>query len=316
MSIDIPTYSPELARQEQAKLLASLGQDFEVCFDALQESPDFTSKLPQQFVSQEKKNDKIFDRFNDEKFFETLKMLAKDKPVYLEYTKKLFKEGMEPPKEQEASTKEEEEEMAEFYEKNPKLKPDLKQQANLKSPKEMADLAAAFITRIEFFSRLEHLPERITTGGKTVEQLETELARANITTDIQQILRNKKFKTSKTPEKIDLVRLKPKDLFPDNQNHTTDEIYKKAKDLGLEFCPSEVGPAYRLAYRLEGELKKEQPINEWISIAMEPISDSDRDPRVFDLDSNEEDGIFLFDNFARPAEKWSSNRGIVFCLRK
>ena len=54
------------------------------------------------------------------------------------------------------------------------------------------------------------------------------------------------------------------------------EIYKKAIERGLELCPAEVGPQLRLRYI-------NQPVGEWLRIAMKAIDDSDRRLRIFTL---------------------------------
>ncbi len=54
----------------------------------------------------------------------------------------------------------------------------------------------------------------------------------------------------------------------------SDQIYERAKELGLELCPPEVGPQLRLQCQ-------DQPNNEWVLIWMEPIIDSAGHPRVF-----------------------------------
>lgn len=303
---------PNPDQETNQKLLESLGEDFNVSWDALQVSQDF-SKLPKEFVDQDKKKIIIF---NEEKFFKTLKKLAKDKPVYLEYVKRLFKEELEnsDDKKEEPST-EEEKEMAEFYKKNPKLKTNSAQQPKTKSPQEMADLAAKFIKRLEFFSNLNKPKEIEISRFKTAREYEAELEKNGFQIgDYARFMMNSKdfaesLKENKEKQKIDLVRLKVKDLFRDKENHTIEQIYDKAAELDLDICPPEVGPAYRLAYP-----EADQPMNEWLGIAMKQISDPDRNPNVFNLERNA-DGAWLNNNWANPMNKWNSENEFVFRLR-
>ena len=92
--------------------------------------------------------------------------------------------------------------------------------------------------------------ETIEIGGKDAKQLEKELTKAGFQiSDYAKFMMNSKdFKTSKKSEQANLIHLKVRDLFG-NQNATTDEIYKKAAEVGLELCPPEVGPHYRLHYK-------------------------------------------------------------------
>jgi hypothetical protein len=93
---------------------------------------------------------------------------------------------------------------------------------------------------------------------------------------------------------IKLVRLSVTELGLPNNSYTSD-VYKKAKELGLDLCPHEVGPRY---LRSEEEQKKDddQNENEEISssgnvFAMNPIYgvrgdktglyDSTREPAIF-----------------------------------
>jgi len=113
-----------------------------------------------------------------------------------------------------------------------------------------------------------------------------------------------KTKFSSKSEQYDLVRFTVKDLgFPNGA--TTDEIYKKAQDLGLELCPAEVGPHLRLQY--SGK--------EWMLIAMEQITDRDGDPGVFYL-YQYGDQLALDGYYALPAYRWSDDSKFVFRFRK
>jgi len=75
-----------------------------------------------------------------------------------------------------------------------------------------------------------------------------------------------KIKLSQNQVQLDLIRISGADLgFKEAVRY--DQICAKAKELGLELCPAEVGPALRLAY-------PDQPYGDWLRIAMESISDS------------------------------------------
>ncbi len=143
-------------------------------------------------------------------------------------------------------------------------------------------------------------------GGKTKDQLEAELKQKNITvgTYAKQLLESPDFTTSKNIENIDLVRLTVGDLGFAN-GATTDEIYKRAEDFGLELCPPEVGPQVSLSY--SG--------GEYLRIAMKQISDRDGDPRVFRL-RRLGDGLWLDAGSARPALRWDADYEFVFRTRK
>ncbi len=86
------------------------------------------------------------------------------------------------------------------------------------------------------------------------------------------------------------------------------DIYNRAKKLGLELCPAEVGPQLRLQY-------VDQPLNEWLIIAIEPISDSDGGLRVFGVDRSD-DGLWLSSHDGSPRIFWDDDRRFVFVSRK
>lgn len=106
---------------------------------------------------------------------------------------------------------------------------------------------------------------------------------------------------------IELVTLSVEALgFPQGATRAT--IYAKAIELGLELCPAQVGPALRLQYT-------DQPVGEWNLIGMEPITDSDGDPRVFDVD-RDGDGSWLRDDGGHAVHFWRGDVRWVFARRK
>lgn len=89
---------------------------------------------------------------------------------------------------------------------------------------------------------------------------------------------------------------------------TRRDIYKRAQELGLAPCPSEVGPQLRLQY-------KDQPMDEWLLIAMEPISDSGGGPGVFGVERFS-GGLWLGGHYGDPGDVWDAAARWVFLFRK
>ena len=167
-----------------------------------------------------------------------------------------------------------------------------------------------------FDSGIEHIytsfPEgnlhkySIEIGGKTKEQLQAGLKEKNIWTSsyADDLFNSKDFETSSEPEHADLVRLTVEDLgFP--RGATTDEIYAKAGELGLELCPAEVGPQLRLQYTG----------TEWMYIGMKQIAGRGGRPLVFRLRGGGGELGLDADN-ARADYEWYSDRRFVFRHRK
>ena len=172
----------------------------------------------------------------------------------------------------------------------------------------------------------KRLDQRIQIGGKTAEELEATLKQAgsSISDNAEYMLKSKKFVTGKEQEDITIIRLSVADLGFEN-GATIAEIMGRQDDqdahgnpapftsgmisrLGLELCPAETGPHYRLQY-------KNQPFGEWIRVGMKPISDSSGDPSVFVL-SHSDDGLWLGDSWARPGSRCSSGGRFAFRLGK
>ncbi|MDD5437804.1 MAG: hypothetical protein PHC70_01525 [Patescibacteria group bacterium] len=193
------------------------------------------------------------------------------------------------------------------------------------SPQEINENTKAFVGPLfpgifKALSHVEHVytsfPEgkikkfSVEIGGRTEEQLEADLEKSkiNVSEYARHMMKQKEFTTENKPEQADLVRLKVRDIFSNLESHTTDEIYKKAEELGLELCPAEVGPRLRLDY-------KDQPLGEWFYIAMKQINDPDGGPGVFRL-ARSTDGLWLGDLWASPRSAWGPDDELVFRFRK
>jgi len=151
--------------------------------------------------------------------------------------------------------------------------------------------------------------ENVEIGGKTAEQLiaEMEAAHINISDYAKSMMKNRDFIPGKKREEATLIRLTVADLGF-KTSATTDQIYERAQTLGLELCPPDTGPNYRLKYR-------NQPLNEWVRIGMKQIADSGGYPFVFRL-VRDGDGLWLDNYWATPGLEWHPDGKFAFRLRK
>ncbi len=150
---------------------------------------------------------------------------------------------------------------------------------------------------------------KLTVGGKSSKELQRELSRGGfkVSPYVQDLLNSPDFITLEKPEEIELVRRSVKDLGLTG-TPTTDEVYTRAQELGLELCPAEVGPHLRLTYT-------DQPMGEWFYIGMKQVSDRYGDPRVFSL-ALDGGGVWLRGSWAYPGSHWYPAYEFVFSLRK
>jgi hypothetical protein len=123
---------------------------------------------------------------------------------------------------------------------------------------------------------------------------------------------NSAFEVLKKPEEINLVRLKISDLGF-TRNATTDQVYQRAAELGLELCPPEVGPYLRLNFTKA--FKREQPKGDYPRIAMKQILDSDDRLDVFYVTRFGGGERWLYDCWAGPASEWDLTDEFVFRFR-
>jgi hypothetical protein len=152
--------------------------------------------------------------------------------------------------------------------------------------------------------------ESIEIGGKSVSLLEQELKQANINTSerARDMLHSKGFTALSSLETLDMVRLKVADLGLPGRNPTTDQIYAKAKELGLELVPAETGAHYRLKNR------DQKPYDE-LYMGMKRIPDRYGDPNVFRL-NRFSDSLWLDHRWANPDCGWTPEDTFMFALRK
>ncbi|MFA6006247.1 MAG: hypothetical protein WC764_00770 [Candidatus Paceibacterota bacterium] len=110
-----------------------------------------------------------------------------------------------------------------------------------------------------------------------------------------------------TQEQYNLVSFSVESLgFPNGA--TTDEIYTRAAELGFELVPAEAGVYLRLQY-------SDQPMGEYLYMAMKQITDRGDDPRVWSVSA---DGgrRWLSYGYASPDSRWSAGSRLVFRSRK
>jgi hypothetical protein len=102
---------------------------------------------------------------------------------------------------------------------------------------------------------------------------------------------------------VDLVRVSVGELgFKDSAEF--EQICAKAKKRGLELCPARVGPELRLQY-------EDQPENESLGVAMEPISDAEGLSAIFVL-SHTDGTLWLGNNEAHPKTRYSIAAVFIF----
>lgn len=117
----------------------------------------------------------------------------------------------------------------------------------------------------------------------------------------------KKITLADAEAKIELVLVSVADLGFTKKTRR-DAIYDRAKEFGLDLVPAEAGPQLRLQYT-------DQPLNEWMLMAMEPITDSVGDQYVFSV-AHDGDGRWLHGYYGNPDNLWLPDDRWVFARRK
>lgn len=123
-----------------------------------------------------------------------------------------------------------------------------------------------------------------------------------------QILGLTNFATRTEEEEVELVVVSARELGFKGAEVARKDIYLRAKELGLEMCPAEIGPYLRLQYT-------DQPRYESIIVAMEPILDEKSRPLVFYVNEFKNKGLLSAWNCETFLSRHSSSR-FVFMRRK
>jgi hypothetical protein len=116
--------------------------------------------------------------------------------------------------------------------------------------------------------------KRVTLGryrGVNAVRTALDAARVRVGDRADEALGRPAFAFSTTPVTLDLIVLTPADLGFAN-GATLADVERRATQLGFELCPAEVGPLLRLAYL-------DQPIGEFLRIAMKPVATWGGGPR-------------------------------------
>jgi hypothetical protein len=105
---------------------------------------------------------------------------------------------------------------------------------------------------------------------------------------------------------MELAIISVAELGLDAEVSSQSEVYARAKRIGLELCPAEVGPRLRLDYR-------DQPLGEALDVAMEPVATYGGEPTILAL-ANFGSGLALIGSDGRPDAMVPRTRRFVFAL--
>lgn len=133
-------------------------------------------------------------------------------------------------------------------------------------------------------------------------------SRLRISEYASDIMDKSDFTVEKTEKEVELVNVSVAEMgFKNGALYT--KILNRAIELGLELCPPEAGPQLRLQY-------KDQPKNDWVMVAMEPIVDSAGDFCMFRVgrDGDGDQWLHIINGYT--GHFWPGNVRFVFVCRK
>src|SRR5215813_9013856 len=131
-------------------------------------------------------------------------------------------------------------------------------------------------------------------------------ARIKVGVSADEILGRPAFPYVKMKTDVELAVLSAAELGVESDESSLSDVYERARRVGLELCPAEVGPQLRLEYR-------NQPLGEALDIAMEPVATYSGDPTILTL-ANWGAGLILIGRNGRSESKVNRISRFVFAL--
>ena len=126
-----------------------------------------------------------------------------------------------------------------------------------------------------------------------------------------QIINHNDFTVSPIRKKLRTVEISIGDLgFL--KGAATQEVYQKAKELGLKYCPPELGLHMRLQY-IDFNQPIDPPKGNWQNIAMKKLSDDPDFPNGFYL-RRREDGFWIRGYRSSPEYLWDAGDRFIFLV--
>jgi hypothetical protein len=153
-------------------------------------------------------------------------------------------------------------------------------------------------------------------GGKTPQELEGQLDSYLSTWDARDLL--SRLTMLPNQQTISLVKIKVADLGLIGKP-TTDQVYARANELGLDLCPAEVGlRLWRLCkYQLSlpSIIRPTFELNELLHVGMKQIDGTDANQGIFTVERISI-GPWLDVSWSGPDAPWHPEHKLVFVPRK
>ena len=131
-------------------------------------------------------------------------------------------------------------------------------------------------------------------------------ARIKLGLSADEILGRPAFPYAKMKTDVKLAVLSAAELGVESDESSLSDVYERARRVGLELCPAEVGLQLRLEYR-------NQPLGEALDIAMEPVATYSGDPTILTL-VNWGTGLILIGRDGRSESTVNRISRFVFAL--